>query len=137
MRFTFVGIPRSRRGRRSASASLSFTPASSTYSKVMRRPCASGNLRAASSSTAMGQRRFTGMIRSRTSSVVAFSEMARFGAGERAPSFSIPGTMPTVETVIRRGETVLAEVKSSWCCLDAATLRPSRIASDVAQIFLK
>ena len=35
---------------RSASASLSLTPASSTYSNVTRRPCDSGNRRAAASS---------------------------------------------------------------------------------------
>ena len=39
MRFTLAGMPRSSRGRRSASASLSLTPASSTYSNVTRRPC--------------------------------------------------------------------------------------------------
>lgn len=49
----------------------------------------------------------------------------------------VEGAKAFFSTVIRRGETVLAEVKSSWCCLDAATLRPSRIAGDVAQIFLR
>ena len=63
MRFTFAGMPRSRRGRRSASASLSLTPASSTYSKVTRRPCDSGNRRAASSSAAIGHFLLIGMIR--------------------------------------------------------------------------
>ena len=38
-------------------------------------------------------------------------------------------------TVIRRGEEVLAEVKSSWCCIDADTLRPARLASDVMRRF--
>ena len=33
------------------------------------------------------------------------------------------------------GEDVLAEVKSSWCCLDAETLRPSRLASNVVERF--
>ena len=37
--------------------------------------------------------------------------------------------------MIRRGEEVLAEVKSSWCCLDADTLRPARLARDVIQQF--
>ncbi len=49
----------------------------------------------------------------------------------------VEGARAFFSTVIRRGETVLAEVKSSWCCLDAATLRPSRIAGDVAQLFLR
>ena len=44
------------------------------------------------------------MIRVRTSSVVAFSEIARLGAGFNAPSFSIAGTRPAVDTVSRRGE---------------------------------
>ena len=39
------------------------------------------------------------------------------------------------ETVIRRGEDVLAEVKSSWCCLDAETLRPARLAREIVQHF--
>ena len=73
-----------------------------------------------------------------------------FGVGERLGFLpfgfvvalaSIPegveGAKAFFSTVIRRGETVLAEVKSSWCCLDAATLRPSRIAGDLAQLFLR
>ena len=47
----------------------------------------------------------------------------------------IQGARAFYDTVIRRGETVLAEVKSSWCCLDADTLRPSRIAADIAEHF--
>ncbi|WP_114228761.1 MULTISPECIES: acyl-CoA thioesterase [Sphingomonas] len=39
-------------------------------------------------------------------------------------------------TVIRRGETVLAEVKSIWCCLDAASLRPARLAKDIVSRFM-
>jgi acyl-CoA thioester hydrolase len=39
-------------------------------------------------------------------------------------------------TVIKRGEEVLADIESSWCCLDAATLRPARLAGEVAQRFL-
>jgi len=30
---------------------------------------------------------------------------------------------------------VLAEVKSSWCCIDAQTLRPARIGNDIAAYF--
>ena len=40
------------------------------------------------------------------------------------------------ETIIRRGEDVLAQVKSTWCCLDARTLKPTRLAKDVAELFL-
>jgi len=40
-------------------------------------------------------------------------------------------------TIIKRGETVVAEAKSVWCCLDAATQRPARLARDVASRFLR
>ena len=36
------------------------------------------------------------------------------------------GARAFYHTVIRRGEDVLAEVRSSWCCIDAETLRPAR-----------
>ena len=39
-------------------------------------------------------------------------------------------------TCIRRGEELLAEVRSSWCCLDSTTLRPARLARDVVDRFL-
>jgi acyl-CoA thioester hydrolase len=38
-------------------------------------------------------------------------------------------------TIIKRGETVLAEVQSTWCCLDAVTKRPARLAREIAQKF--
>ena len=47
----------------------------------------------------------------------------------------VQGARAFYDTVIRRGEEVLAEVKSSWCCLDAATLRPARVARDIVQRF--
>ena len=47
----------------------------------------------------------------------------------------VQGARAFYETVIRRGEEVLAEVKSSWCCIDAETLRPARLASDVVARF--
>jgi acyl-CoA thioester hydrolase len=48
---------------------------------------------------------------------------------------SIKGARAFYETVIKRGEDVLAEVQSSWCCIDAETLRPSRISADIAAYF--
>lgn len=45
------------------------------------------------------------------------------------------GARASYETIIRRGEEVLAEVKSSWCCIDAVTLRPARLARDVIARF--
>ncbi len=47
----------------------------------------------------------------------------------------IQGARAFYDTVIRRGEDVLAEVKSSWCCVAVDTLRPARIARDVAARF--
>ena len=49
----------------------------------------------------------------------------------------VQGARAFYETVIRRGEDVLAEVKSSWCCLDAETLRPARVAREVIEHFFK
>jgi acyl-CoA thioester hydrolase len=48
----------------------------------------------------------------------------------------VQGTRAFFTTVLRRGEDVLAEVKSCWCCLDAASKRPARLASDVVERFL-
>jgi len=45
----------------------------------------------------------------------------------------IAGARSFYNTVIRRGEDVLAEVKSMWCCIDAVSLRPARIDRDVAE----
>ena len=46
------------------------------------------------------------------------------------------GARAFFHTLIKRGEEVLAEVKSSWCCIDAATQRPARLARDVVQMFV-
>jgi acyl-CoA thioester hydrolase len=48
----------------------------------------------------------------------------------------VQGASAFYDTVIRRGEDVLAEVKSRWCCLDAATLRPTRLDDAVVRRFL-
>lgn len=47
----------------------------------------------------------------------------------------VEGVRAFYQTLIKRGDEVLAEVKSSWCCLDAQTKRPARIAKDVASYF--
>jgi len=49
---------------------------------------------------------------------------------------SVQGARAFFSTMITRGEEVVAEVKSSWCCLDAATLRPARLARDVVRRFV-
>jgi acyl-CoA thioester hydrolase len=48
----------------------------------------------------------------------------------------VQGAKALFTTVIRRGETVLAEVKSTWCCLDASSMRPARLAKDVVSRFV-
>lgn len=47
----------------------------------------------------------------------------------------VQGARAFYETLIKRGEEVLAEVKSSWCCVDAETRRPARIAQDIITHF--
>jgi acyl-CoA thioester hydrolase len=47
----------------------------------------------------------------------------------------VEGVRAFYSTLIKRGDELLAEVKSSWCCLDAKTLRPARIAKDIAAHF--
>jgi acyl-CoA thioester hydrolase len=47
----------------------------------------------------------------------------------------VQGARAFYETVIKRGSEVLAEVKSSWCCLDAETLRPARLTKEVVDKF--
>lgn len=48
----------------------------------------------------------------------------------------VEGVRAFYATVIRRGEEVLAEVRSSWCCIDAQTLRPARLAKELIARFL-
>ncbi len=46
------------------------------------------------------------------------------------------GSRASFSTNFRRGENIVAEVRSSWCCVDAVTRRPQRIAHDIARRFL-
>ena len=46
------------------------------------------------------------------------------------------GVRAYFSTAIKRGEEVVAEIKSTWCCLDAATHRPSRLAREVVNRFV-
>ena len=48
----------------------------------------------------------------------------------------VQGARAMFSTIVRRGEEVLAEIHSSWCCLDAVTKRPARLARDVIDRFL-
>lgn len=48
----------------------------------------------------------------------------------------VQGARAMFTTVIKRGEDVIAEVKSTWCCLDSATQRPVRLAKDIVKRFV-
>lgn len=48
----------------------------------------------------------------------------------------VQGARAFFSTVVKRGEDVLSEISSCWCCLDAATQRPARLARDVISRFL-
>jgi acyl-CoA thioester hydrolase len=49
----------------------------------------------------------------------------------------VQGARAFFTTMIRRGEDVLAEVKSCWCCLDASTQRPKRLTREVTSRFVE
>jgi acyl-CoA thioester hydrolase len=49
---------------------------------------------------------------------------------------SAQGARTFFSTCFKRGEEIVAEVKSSWCCLDARTRRPARLARDVLSRFI-
>ena len=48
----------------------------------------------------------------------------------------VEGARAFFRTVLKRGEEVLSEIQSSWCCLDAATQRPARLARDIVACFV-
>ena len=45
------------------------------------------------------------------------------------------GARAFYSTLIKRGEDVLAEVQSSWCCINVETLRPARIGEHLRAFF--
>lgn len=47
----------------------------------------------------------------------------------------VHGARAFYETLIKRGEEVVAEIRSSWCCLDAETMRPARLAREIVARF--
>lgn len=49
----------------------------------------------------------------------------------------VEGARAFFSTVLRRGEDVLTEIKSCWCCLDVATKRPVRVGAEIASRFLE
>ena len=48
----------------------------------------------------------------------------------------VQGARAFFTTFIKRGEEVVAEIKSTWCCLDAASRKPARLAKDIVSRFL-
>lgn len=46
------------------------------------------------------------------------------------------GSRASFSTNFRRGDDIAVEVQSSWCCIDANTRRPQRIARDIVRQFL-
>lgn len=50
---------------------------------------------------------------------------------------SVRGARAWYSTFIMRGEEVIAEVKSTWCCIDAETKTPVRIARDIVTRFFE
>jgi acyl-CoA thioester hydrolase len=46
------------------------------------------------------------------------------------------GSRASFSTFFRRGDDIAADVRSSWCCVDAVTRRPKRIAGELARQFL-
>src|SRR6476619_7147446 len=48
----------------------------------------------------------------------------------------VEGARAFFRTVLRRGDDVLSEISSTWCCLDASSLRPARLARDIVARFL-
>ena len=46
------------------------------------------------------------------------------------------GARAFFSTVIRRGEDIVAEVRSIWCCLDSESKRPARLTKEVVARFV-
>ncbi|MBM7408182.1 MULTISPECIES: acyl-CoA thioesterase [Sphingomonas] len=48
----------------------------------------------------------------------------------------VVGAKAFFDATVRRGETVLAEVRSVWCSVDVTSLRPVRLARSARNLFL-
>ena len=48
----------------------------------------------------------------------------------------VEGARAYFRTMLRRGDEVLSEIQSCWCCLDADSLRPARLARDIVARFV-
>jgi acyl-CoA thioester hydrolase len=48
----------------------------------------------------------------------------------------LQGARAFYKTIINKGDDVLVEVESCWCCLDSVTRKPVRLARDIVARFL-
>jgi len=85
MRFTLQRSPRSNSATSFALSGKSFTPPSSTYSKVIHSLVRKGKFFAAAISISRFHFLFSGISRVRSASFEAFSEIASFGRIDSAP----------------------------------------------------
>lgn len=69
---------------------------------------------------------------------ITYRRPAFLGDGITAESIveQLVGARAFFTTLIKRGDELLVEVKSSWCCIDAVTHRPVRLARTIAARFL-
>ena len=49
----------------------------------------------------------------------------------------VHGARAFYKTIIHRGEELIVEVYSSWCCVDAGSRRPVRLSQHLVNLFLK
>ncbi|MDX3929275.1 MAG: thioesterase family protein [Shinella sp.] len=49
---------------------------------------------------------------------------------------SVRGSRASFTTLIKRGDELAAEIRSSWCSIDAETRRPIRLPDDIVRRFL-
>lgn len=54
----------------------------------------------------------------------------------QATATGMRGSRASFTTLIKRGEEVAAEIRSSWCSIDAETRRPVRLPVDIVHRFL-
>ena len=47
------------------------------------------------------------------------------------------GVKSVRNVIIYKGETILTKIKSTWCLIDAKTLRPARIKEDILEVLIQ
>lgn len=102
IKFTWHNMPCKRCANSCAHASLSFTPSIIAYSNDMRRPVASTYSRQAANKSAIGQRRFTGIVRERIASFGACNDTDKVKGMFSLLNRRMPSTNPQVDKEICR-----------------------------------